>query len=160
MSYWDGSRWIPETVSTPAPRPRRLNDWAATAVMIVGLVALIAPLQLIAAASHRKADPGLTASCGASVCTVGGSLTVSGSGFTPSAGGQQVILWVGYADDYCVGTTCHGFYVDPWVASDGTFSATFSGVLLQAGTGQVKAIEYLPRPGRWDNVAQADYTVQ
>lgn len=45
MSFWDGTRWVPP--STPAPRdrarPRRLRDWLATGLMIVGLVLIGVP---------------------------------------------------------------------------------------------------------------------
>jgi len=159
MSTWDGTRWVAEKTAPLAPRPSRAANWAATAVMVFGLAAVIAPLQLIAAASH-KSDPGVAVACSPAPCTVGGSMTVTGWGFAPSAGGQQVILWVGYPNDYCGADACHGFYSDPWVASDGTFSVTFSSALEQAGTGGVKAFAYQPKPDKWAEAAYADYTVQ
>jgi hypothetical protein len=155
MSYWDGARWVDETVAPARPTSRRAN-WAATAVMVLGLAALMIPFSGAAAASHKH-DPGVTVSCG-SGCAVGGSMTVSGYGFTPSAGGQQVLVWIAYPNDYCSGSTCHGFYFWPWVASDGTFSATFTNALLQAGAGGVDALQYNPKTNKWTNVASADYT--
>jgi len=131
MSYWDGTRWVQEQAAPSAPRPSRAASWAGTAVMVVGLAAVIAPLQLIAGASH-KADPGVAVVCSPAPCTVGGSMTVTGWGYAPSAGGQQVILWVGYPNDYCGVDACHGVYANPWVASDGTFSVTFTNALTGA----------------------------
>jgi hypothetical protein len=159
MSYWDGTRWVQEEAAPSTPRPSRAANWAATAAMVVGLAAVIAPLQLIAAASH-KSDPGVSVACGSAPCTVGGSMTVTGWGFAPSEGGQQVILWVGYPNDYCGTDACHGFYADPWVTSDGTFSATFTNALEQPGTGKVNAIAYMVKQDKWWNVASASYTVQ
>jgi hypothetical protein len=86
-------------------------------------------------------------------------MTVTGWGFAPSAGGQQVILWVGYPDDYCVGEECHGFYADPWVNADGTFRVSFASALEQAGTGNVSATAYLVKQDKWRTVASLSYTV-
>jgi hypothetical protein len=88
----------------------------------------------------------------------GGSLTVHGKNFTPSNLGQQVMLWVGYPDDYCGPDACHGFYAYPNVAADGTFSETYDNVLLQAGTGTVKGIQYNNQRDKWITVAKATYT--
>ena len=123
---------------------RRAN-WAATAVMLIGVVALMLPFGATFAAS-RKSAPSLYVGCNTS-CVVGGSLAVRGSGFTPSSGGQQVMLWVEYPADYCAGSTCHGFYYNPWVNDDGTFSHTFDNAILQAGEGGVEG-NSVQRPDR------------
>ena len=111
--------------------------------------------------------PTLMASCGTSACSAGGSLTVSGSGYPPSFGGQQIFLWVGYPNDYCAPQPsdptqtwyCHGIYVDPWVATDGTFSLTLTNVLWQSGTGSVVAYQYSAQKLNWVEVASTVYPV-
>lgn len=158
MSYWDGTQWLPQDdpfATRPTKHRSRARDWLATAVMIIGLVALMIPFGIVGAA-HRS-GPSVTVACG-SDCEVGGTLVVRGSGFTPSAGGQQVILWIGYPDDYCGSAGCHGFYVDPWVESDGTFRVSSSNAILQPGTGKVKAIEYNARRDKWLGVADDSYS--
>lgn len=122
--------------------------------MIIGLVALMIPFSM--AGAGRREGPTVTVRCG-SDCEVGGNLAVRGTGFTPSAGGQHLILWVGYPDDYCGSAGCHGFYAYPWVESDGTFSVSYPDALLQPGTGKVKAIQYNARRDKWLNVADDSY---
>jgi hypothetical protein len=155
MSYWDGSRWV-DADARPVRTSSRRTDWAATAVMLVGIVALMLPFATTFA-GNRKSAPTLTVACNTS-CEVGGSLTVRGSGFTPSSGGQQVILWVEYPDDYCGDSACHGFYYQPAVGSDGTFSHSFDNALLQAGEGGVEAIQYNAKTDKWVEVAYVDYS--
>jgi hypothetical protein len=163
MSFWDGTRWVDERdagrLTGSSRQHTRRTDWLATAIMILGLVALMLPLAGTSAASRRH-DPTLAVSCGASACTVGGSLTISGAGYTPSAGGQQVFLWVGYPGDYCGSAGCHGIYYNPWVASDGTFRVTMDNVLQQAGTGYVNASQYQVKSDKWVEVAGDTYTVK
>lgn len=154
MSIWDGTRWISDQ-SPSVSKPSSRSDWAATIVLAIGLIALILPFQMTLAAG-KKASPALSTGCGAA-CSVGGSLTVRGSGFTPSAGGQQVILWIEYPDSYCAGTTCNGFYDHPWINADGTFTATYDSAVLQPGEGGVAAVEYNARTDKWVNVAYVDY---
>jgi hypothetical protein len=91
--------------------------------------------------------------------TVGSTLMVHGTGFTPSSGGQQVILWIGYPDDYCSASACHGFYADPSVGDDGAFSMSFDKATLQSGTGSVKAFQYNARSDKWVSVDSVNYTV-
>lgn len=157
MSFWDGSRWVDADASPKSVSSRRAN-WAATAVMLIGVVALMLPFGATFAA-NRKSAPSLYAGCATS-CAVGGSLTVRGSGFTPSSGGQQVILWVEYPNDYCVGSTCLGFYYQPWVNDDGSFSHSFDNAILQAGQGGVEAIQYNARTDKWVKVAYVDYATR
>jgi hypothetical protein len=159
MSFWNGSRWVEEKTAPPAPRPSRTANWAATITMLIGLAVIAAPLGMMAAAASHKRDQGVAVSCDPAPCAVGGSMTVTGWGYAPSEGGQQVFLWVGYANDYCVGDVCHGFYSDPWVNADGTFSATFSDALEQAGTGNVSTTAYLVKQDKWVTVASLSYAV-
>ena len=156
MTYWNGSSWTEEEPHAAPPKPTAAR-WAATLVMVLGLAALLLPLQG-AAASARRTSPHLTVACG-SACTVGGDLTVRGTGFTPSAGGQQVILWIEYPDDYCSSSACHGFYYHPWVNVDGSFSKTFTDAILQAGSGGVEAIQYNARTDKWVSVSYVDFDV-
>ena len=159
MSYWNGTQWSDSDTAPGATvtRSRRAN-WAATAVMIIGAAALLLPFGATFAGGH-KAPPSLSVGCATS-CVVGGSLVVRGSGFTPSAGGQQVMLWVEYPNDYCVGTTCHGFYYNPSIGDDGTFSHTFDNAILQAGEGGVEGIQYNARTDKWVKVAYVDYSTR
>ena len=163
MSFWNGARWVEPETAAAHVSSRRAN-WAATIVMLVGLALMVVPFAVTSAASHRS-SPTLSVGCGSgclatSSLSVGSTLMVHGTGFTPSAGGQQVILWVGYPNDYCSGSACHGFYADPWVASDGTFNVSFDNATLQAGTGEVKATQYNVRTDHWVGVALVDYTVR
>lgn len=89
-----------------------------------------------------------------------GLLSVSGTGYVPSSGGQQVILWIGYPDDYCEPgtTTCHGFYDHPWVEDDGTFATSYSNALPQSGTGEVAAKQWNAKRKKWVEVARVSYT--
>jgi len=86
------------------------------------------------------------------------ALTVNGRNFTPSNLGQQVILWVGYPDNYCGSAGCHGFYAYPNVGDDGTFSVTYDNVVLQSGTGTVKGIQYNAKRDKWVTVDTVSYT--
>lgn len=99
---------------------------------------------------------------------VGGTLRVQGQHFTPSSGGQQVFLWIGYPDDYCVrdaagewlpGQPCHGFYNNPYVQDDGTFDVSFADALPQSGTGRVAATQYDHKRDKWLEVDSEAYTV-
>ena len=77
MSYWDGTRWLPDRPSTPAPkkRPRsRAADWLATVVMLVGLAIILFPGNPSAAAGPR-----LTAS--PTTVGPGDLLVITGTGF-------------------------------------------------------------------------------
>ena len=156
MAYWDGTRWAPEPRPS-ARRSSRLTNWAATLAMLVGLAALLAPIQLVAAGSPKR-SPTVSVACDPAACAVGGSMTVSGVGFTPSAGGQQVIMWLGYPDDYCGTDACHGEYFNPWVSSDGRFSVTFSDALKVEGTGVVTAFQYAVKRDKWVQVAKVSYS--
>jgi hypothetical protein len=154
MSYWNGAEWQPETVADSETKPDRAK-WPATILMIIGLVAMMLPLQFVAAA-NTSSGPALSTSC-ATACRAGSSLTVRGQGFIPSSGGQQVFLWVEYPGNYCGDAGCHGFYYDPSVAADGSFSATFD--LPGSGEGGVKATQWNAKRGKWVTVDYVDYTI-
>ena len=97
MSYWNGSVWVEPTAQPSATRREsRTANWAATALMLLIVALLIVPFTTAFAAS-RKSSPSLSVGCGsgclaAITLSVGSTLMVHGAGFTPSAGGQQVIL--------------------------------------------------------------------
>jgi hypothetical protein len=57
MSYWNGIEWEPQAAPSAAPSSRhsKARDWIATAVMIIGLVALLIPFGM-AGAGRRDAD--------------------------------------------------------------------------------------------------------
>ena len=141
---------------------------AIEAALIVGVVGALAFAVTVAtgnpvAAKDVRAGsataPSLSVSMsGAAAARSSNSLTVNGKNFTPSSGGQMVILWVGYPDDYCGPDACHGFYAYPTVADDGTFSATYDNVLLQSGTGSVKGMQYNAQRDKWSTVAKTSYT--
>jgi hypothetical protein len=162
MSYWDGTRWSDADTASANTAPKssgsRRANWAATVVMVIGAVALILPFGA-SFAGNRRGAPSLAVGCNTS-CVVGGSLTVRGAGFTPSSGGQQVMLWVEYPNDYCGEAGCHGFYYNPSVSNDGTFSHTFDNAILQAGEGGVEGIQYNARTDKWVKVAYVDYSTR
>lgn len=87
MSFWDGTRWV-QAEHTAAPTGSPRAKWAATLVMVIGLVALLVPFSSIAAASH-KSDPG---------CTVSPSVVGVSERYTVSAWGlptrTAINLWV------------------------------------------------------------------
>lgn len=118
-------------------------------LLAVLVAALLIPSVAIAVPPHERPDLSVTVS--------GTTFTVEGENFTPSSGGQHVILWVGYPDDYCdYPGPCHGFYAYPHVADDGTFIATYADI-PGTGTGIVIARHYLPKPDKWRTVASVEY---
>ena len=85
MSFWDGTRWVdsndpPKPNQSAAGRGRRLRDWVATLMMLIGLVVLIVPRDPTEAA-------GPTLSLQPAAAVSGDRVTVSGSGFEA----QQVV---------------------------------------------------------------------
>jgi hypothetical protein len=126
MSYWDGTRWIADKAA-PAPTPSRLHNWAATAVMVFGLAAVIAPLQLIAASSHHATNSGCDVS--AASADVGETYIVSAWGIPTGTG---VNIWVtdpnGSTVGRPLGTTLDGtFNLEESSAFGGTWTYAFSG---------------------------------
>lgn len=77
MSFWDGHRWIQEPrveSRRPAAKPRRLRDFAATGVMILGFVGMLAPLTKSSAAAATLAISPSSAHVGATVQLLGSNL--------------------------------------------------------------------------------------
>jgi beta-glucanase (GH16 family) len=87
MSFWDGTRWVPDRPTTVrAPRRRRARDWFATGVMLVGLLVLVFPGE-----PSEATGPQLTAAPAAA--RPGDALRITGSGFTTHATVQ--LAWDG-----------------------------------------------------------------
>jgi hypothetical protein len=126
MSYWDGTRWIADKTAPTAPRPSRAANWAATAVMVIGLAAVIAPLQFIAASSHHATTSG---------CAVNPSTTDVGETYVVSAWGLStrtaINLWVtenGVTTGEPIGGTTDGtFTLNRSSQTAGVTTYTFSG---------------------------------
>ena len=126
MSTWDGYRWVAEQAAPPAPRPSRAANWAATAAMVIGLAAVFAPLQLIAAASHHSSDSGCSVSPASAA--VGDVYVVSAWGIPT---GTAVNLWVtqnGVTTGSPLGSTPDGtFNLNESSQTAGVTTYTFSG---------------------------------
>jgi hypothetical protein len=133
MSFWDGTKWsdaesAPSTIAPKSTGSRRAN-WAATAVMVIGAMALILPLAATSAASHRYSDPPCTIS--ASSVGVGETYWVSVAGLPT---GIAINLWV---------TDSTGTTGSPLGSTgDGTFSmqesSNVSGTTTYAFSGPTK----------------------
>jgi hypothetical protein len=131
MSYWNGTAWVADaTPSKPAPSKRA--NWAATILMVVGLVALMLPLQMTMAGGHRYP----------------GSLTATPN--TLHAGDTFTVTGCGY--DVSLGNVIVGFTGGSWgsaLDSKGCFSIAgipaLSGDTLAAGTYDVSAYQYIHR---------------
>ena len=125
MSFWDGTRWV-EAVSRPPPTPNAASRWAATAVMLLGLGALVAPLGLIGAASHRPAGSGCAVNPASA--DVGETYVVSAWGLPT---GSAINLWVtenGATTGSPLGGTPDGtFNLNESSATAGVTTYTFSG---------------------------------
>ena len=125
MSFWDGNRWV-EPVSLPPSAPNAISRWAATAVMIFGLCALVAPLGLMGAATHRP---------GSSGCAVYPTSADVGENYVVSAWGlptgTAINLWVTEGDATTgspLGGTPDGtFNLNESSATAGVTTYTFSG---------------------------------
>jgi hypothetical protein len=126
MNYWNGARWLEDEPSGPRPRPSRAANWAATAAMLIGLAAILAPLQLIAAASHRSSDSGCTVN--PATADVGEVYVVSAWGIPT---GTAVNLWVtenGVTTGSPLGSTPDGkFDLNEWSNAPGVTTYAFSG---------------------------------
>jgi hypothetical protein len=126
MSFWNGTHWVEETPAPPAPRPSRAANWAATAAMTIGLAAILAPLQLIAAASHHSNNSGCAVSTASA--DVGEVYVVSAWGIPT---GTAVNLWVtenGVTTGSPLGSTPDGtFALNEWSTTPGVTTYAFSG---------------------------------
>lgn len=127
MSFWNGSRWIEEKTAPPAPRPSRTANWAATMAMLIGLAVIVAPLGMMAAASHR---PSTTSGCAVSPSSadVGENYVVSAWGLSTRT---AINLWVtenGVTKGEPLGGTTDGtFALDRSSQVAGVTTYTFSG---------------------------------
>lgn len=146
MSYWDGTRWIADKAAPTAPRPSRATNWAATAVMVFGLAAVIAPLQLIAAASHKHYSGTLTAA--PNTVHAGDTFTVSGCDYDTSLG-NVIIAFTG------------GSWGSALDATNGCFSVpgipALSGDTLPAGVYEVYAYQWVHN--KWTVTGETTVTV-
>jgi hypothetical protein len=167
MSFWTGTNWEQADAAPPsvarATRRRHVLEALAEGTLVALLVAGLIGGTTFAAKGGNGGSPTLYVSMAAAAKTSTsspGSLTVGGTGFIPSSGGQQVILWVGYPDDYCSPdySVCHGFYAYPTVKDDGSFDVTYQDVLMQSGTGVVKAFQYSAQTDKWRTVDKVTYT--
>jgi hypothetical protein len=143
MSYWDGSRWIDEGKPRSATTSRRAN-WAATAVMLLGLVALVVPFSAISAASHRKGDPPCTTT--PSTATVDSSVTLSATGL-PTVDPVWLIVQppsgVGSVSEAIVDQSTGTWSGSEFVNQAGTWTFTFSGLLWNNKYGAVASCSLL-----------------
>jgi hypothetical protein len=127
MSFWNGSRWVEEKTAPPATRPSRTANWAATIAMLIGLAVIIAPLGMIAAASHHSNNSGCAVN--PSSADVGEAYDVSAWG---SPTGTAVNIWVTDPNNATVGrplgSTPDGtFNLKESSDSAGTWTYAFSG---------------------------------
>jgi hypothetical protein len=86
MSFWDGNRWVSEPAVEQPPAPSRRTNWAATALMLLGLLAIAIPLQLVAAGNT---PPG----CALSARMAGSSSVVQVDGWGMRHSADYVIRW-------------------------------------------------------------------
>lgn len=113
MSFWDGTRWVDDDLG-PAPAGSRTGTWAATAVMILGLVALMIPFGATSAASRHRFDPPCTIN--PSPVSVNQTYVVSVTGLPID---KAINLWVTDPTGGVTGSPIGG-------TSDGTFSLSRS----------------------------------
>ena len=85
MSFWNGQRWVAE--ARPHPESSSVATWLATALLILGLAAILAPTALVGAARPTSAG-----------CTVSTSSAPVGAPYVVSAWGlptnSAVNIWV------------------------------------------------------------------
>jgi len=146
MSFWDGTGWVSQSDASPA-RPvkqrTRARDWLATAVMIIGLVAMMIPLSSMAARNRYT-----------------GTLTA-----TPDvlhSGDYFDVRGCGYDTD--LGNVVIGFTGGSWgspLDDDGCFRISnipaLSGDTLPPGVYEVTAYQKVHR--RWKETGETTVTV-
>jgi len=122
MSFWNGTHWVAEPRTRPAP-PREVT-WLATAIMMIGLAAILVPLGLVGAA--RPADAG----CAVSPVTadVGETYVVSAWGLPTNS---AINIWVtegGVTTGRPLGGTPDGtFNLNEYSSMPGVATYAFSG---------------------------------
>jgi hypothetical protein len=120
MSYWDGTRWIADKAA-PVPKPSRLHNWAATAVMVLSMAAIAIPISLVGA----RSGPTLSvwwgdAGSNASALSGDSHFTAGGCSFRANDENYYLVIH-GPAPD----TASLAYWVDPFpVGGDGCGSAT------------------------------------
>ncbi len=115
MSFWDGTRWVTTTEATPRRARSRLTDWVATAVMVIGLVALLLPLSSMLARSSYSPTLGVTfASAAVTSSSDGVWYVVAGCGYNSDYGSVTIVVsspiavsWTGRMPDSngCISAT-------------------------------------------------------
>ena len=87
MSFWDGKQWVAEGAAEPKRAPSSPARWAATLVMLLGLLAVAVPLQLVLAG-------GATPGCALSSVERGGTPVIQVDGWGMRHNATYVIRWV------------------------------------------------------------------
>jgi hypothetical protein len=79
MTFWNGSHWVQEAAPPSRIKPSRLQNWAATCLMVAGFALVAMPL---AATYARSSTPHAAPSCGLAAVTLAGTdvvqITASG----------------------------------------------------------------------------------
>jgi len=85
MSYWNGTRWIPDAPQRPpkARRAQRAADWLATLLMLVLMPALV--VAMASAVAAGKPGTGATLSVTPNAAAAWSSATATGCGYGASA---------------------------------------------------------------------------
>lgn len=105
MTFWDGTRWVPEQSERPRARPSRLTAWTATTLMVLGLAAPAVPQLVLARTTSSVWVVELTGTLAPQTLQYGQHFTV---GYTTSAR-QPWALAQCYPNDT---TTFSGTYAD------------------------------------------------
>lgn len=81
MSFWDGSRWVPETDLAPraGAKHQRLTAWLATVAMLVVAVGAAIPRDMVNANSPTLTTNPTTAIAGARITVMGAGFSVGSS---------------------------------------------------------------------------------
>ena len=83
MSFWNGTRWVPDEPAHPLPRrSKRAADWIATLLMIVLVPALL--IAMASAALGAKPGSGATLAVTPNAAPAWGWATASGCGYSGS----------------------------------------------------------------------------
>jgi hypothetical protein len=123
MSFWNGTQWVDETAVAASPKSSRRASWAATAVMVLGLAALIIPFGATSARSGASISVWWTdgsALTSATTPTGDSHFIAGGCRFRANDKNYYLVVY-GPAPD----TASLAYWVDPFpVGSDGCGSAT------------------------------------
>ena len=86
MAYWNGRRWIAGDALAREPASAHVARWAATVLMLIGLLALVIPLRMALAG---KTAPG----CALSGLELGGAAVVQVNGWGMRHSADYVLRW-------------------------------------------------------------------